>query len=212
MKDHAKMLVAFAGVESVAKAARIPVPQVNAATHSGRVVAHVQAQLEGLDLEDLEGSPLLSSKGSVLRLRALYATGYSTQVLGEMLGIGRRSTSEVLAGERPGVRGSTHRKVKALFSSVQMLPGPEGDWADTTRERARGKGWLRPIELEEDLLDVPQPWASQMLMQRAQEMPYSEKIRCMRAVKEGERSEIVKAGYEAYKTEYQQRKQARGQS
>lgn len=203
------MLAAFVGPVPLAKAAGVPVVQVTRALHSGKPSLHAQMRLERLQLEDLHQCALLNSKGATIRLRALYATGYTTPILAEMLETGHRQVGEILSGERAWVRGVTHRKSRALFQGLQMAPEPEGAWADNARTRALHKGWLKPIELEEDLIDIPEPWASQALALKVEEMSYADKASCMRAVRNGERSELIRAGYEAYKIEYRQRRNAR---
>lgn len=200
------MLAAFVGPVPLAEAAGVPVVQVTRALHSGKPTPHAQMALSRLTLESLDGCSLFNSKGATLRLRSLYALGYSTPLLGSMMNTGHRQVGEILNGERAWVRAATHNRAKYLFDGVGMAPVPEGNWADNARARALERGWLRPIELEEDLLDVPEPWASDMLADRAQEMSHADQIKSMKVVRAGERSELAVAAYEAYKVEYNRRK------
>ena len=204
--------MAFARKNFVAKAAGVPVIQVTRALHSGRPTPHAQMRLERLSIEDLNCAEEFDSKGSTLRLRALYAMGYNMVELGEMLDTGHRQAGEIITGCRSWVRAPTHNSVKELFNRLGMSPEPQGRGADNTRARALGLGYLRPIELEEDLIDVPQPWAGQLLVCRASEMAHADQIKSMKAVREGERSELAVAAYEAYKIEYNRRRHERKQA
>jgi len=205
-REHVRMLVAFAGVESVAAVAGVPVVQVTRATHSGKATPHAQMRLESLGLANLGECPLFNAKGTTLRLRALYAMGYTSTMLAPMMETGHRQVGEILNGERDWVRAAAHNRAKYLFVGVQMAPEPEGSWADNARKRARSKLWLRPIELEEDLIDVPEPWASGELAARASEMDYAGQTRAYKAVRQGERSELAVAASVAYQSEYNRRR------
>lgn len=209
MKEHAKMLVAFAGENPVAKAAGVPPVQVSRAIRSGRASPYAQMKLERMALEDLDQSATVNAKGTTLRLRALYAMGYATRVLADMLEAGVPQTEQVLAGNRMWVRGGYHRKVKSLFAAVQMDPEPEGYWADNARKRALSKGWLKPIELEEDLIDVPQPWAERMLLERAQELGWLGQQRSHKSLALGERSELAVVASKLFKIESRARRRVK---
>lgn len=207
LRDHSRMLVAFAGVNPVAKAARVPIIQVTRATHSGKPSLYARQALSRLTLQELEWTQNVHSKGATLRLRGLYALGCSVPYLVELLGTQDRRVRSLLGGERESVRAALHHRIKELFDrDLWELEGPA---ADNARNRAREKGWLTPIELEEDLIDMPEPWAGRELDLRAAEMSYAEKIRCKNAYKEGDRAQLIVAGHQAYKLEYRQRRAAR---
>ena len=129
--------------------------------------------------------------------------------LGRMMDVPERLVSEVVRAERASVRRAVHTRAKELFDRVQGQAKPRGSRAEWARQRARERGWLRPIELEEDLIDVPEPWASRQLAARAAQMDSTARSRRYRSVVRGERSELAVAASELFKDEYNRRRRER---
>jgi transcriptional regulator with XRE-family HTH domain len=100
--------------------------------------------------------------GTVLRIRALVALGWSQSKLAERLGVQRSNFR--LTGTWQ-VEAATARAVVALYDELSMTLPP----TDTHRDRiaasrakryAADRGWLPPLALDDDRLDDPgyEPW------------------------------------------------------
>ncbi len=100
------------------------------------------------DAEVARGA-LVDPTGTVRRLQALIAGGYTLTWLGEQLGIAVSNMGHVMGG-RP-VRASTARRVAALYERTSHLPGP----SVRSRKRAQGRGWAPPLAWDEDTIDDP---------------------------------------------------------
>jgi hypothetical protein len=94
---------------------------------------------------------LVPSAGTVRRLRALQALGYSGQYLAERLGCGN-TTQGLQVARRALVRADTAQRVEDLYLELADTVGP----SSRVRETARLKGWLPPIWWDDDdTLDDP---------------------------------------------------------
>lgn len=97
-------------------------------------------------------SPIHDNTGTVRRLQALGAIGWSGFELGPRLGLDRKSLDQLRSG-----RYRTHRrnaeKVAALYDELSMIPGPSSRCA----AGARTRGWAPPLAWDniDDLDEVP---------------------------------------------------------
>lgn len=103
------------------------------------VVHHVVAPGERVD-----------AIGTIRRLQALVAFGYTRTYLGERIGWSVYNMGRLLDVATGKVNADTARKVEAIFRELQMTPGP------STRARNEGvrKGWTLPFDWDEDELDT----------------------------------------------------------
>lgn len=203
MRRRARILVAYTSRELVGKAARIPLTQVDVAMNSGRPSPYTTQQLCGLDFERLEQfAPLVGLKGTRLRLRALYAVGVSMDLLASWDSENRpkkldrvrlsRYANDTMKREK--IRTEYHQWVRKAYNNWSG----DGVTSVRAREWAYRKGWHRPIELEEDLIDMPEPWAGQLLARRGYLLSRQDPRRIHRAMAAGERSELVLAAHKEW--------------
>lgn len=96
--------------------------------------------------------------GSVRRVRALVALGWSQSKIAQRLGI--RPTNLHLARGCPSTTYATALAVRALYDELSMQLPPELTHRDRiaanrARNYSRARGWLPPLALDEDRLDDP---------------------------------------------------------
>lgn len=84
------------------------------------------------------------SRGTVRRIRALVAIGYSFADLAGMLPLSQRHLTRIAAGELSRVRGTTRESVALLYARLHLRPrvGPDAGHA---RAFAVRQGWASPM-------------------------------------------------------------------
>ncbi|WP_319456902.1 MULTISPECIES: hypothetical protein [unclassified Mycobacterium] len=95
------------------------------------------------------GGTRVDAIGTIRRLQALVAFGYTRTYLAERIGWTVHNIGALLDVSRRQVNADTARKVEALFGELQATRGPS---VRSTNE-GRRKGWLLPIEWDDDELD-----------------------------------------------------------
>lgn len=128
---------------------------------SRRVTKDVAARVLALQL-DLADGARVPAHGSVLRVRALVALGWSQSKLAARLGIDRGNfhlTGTMYTTAR------TATAVRTLYAELSMTRPPETNQreriaASRSRNYAANLGWLPPLALDDDRLDDPgyEPW------------------------------------------------------
>lgn len=99
---------------------------------------------------------LIPAVGTVRRLRALHAIGYTGSTLAKMLGAGHGDMVRVLlTGAQPTVRAATARRVAEIFRELQLKPLPRDRKTSRAINRSQMLGWPRPLEWDEAHLDDP---------------------------------------------------------
>ena len=111
-------------------------------------------------LADLPPTAPVAADGTVRRLQALAATGWSAQRLAGDLNINKTHVRKIICGKYPRVTAATARAVRGLYDSLWDRPPPEGDrWekvaAVRTRNHARQQGWPPPCAWNDDEIDNP---------------------------------------------------------
>jgi len=91
----------------------------------------------------------IDSVGTVRRLRALVAAGYTQDYLAGRIGLTASNFASLLRSSRCTAR--RHRDVVSLFVELEHTRGP----SDLARRRAERLGWALPFEWDEDALDDP---------------------------------------------------------
>lgn len=104
------------------------------------------------DWRTLPDRALVCSVGTARRLQALSALGWPQTVLAEELGVAQQAAARLIGAARPTVQAGTARAVAALFDRLSMTPGP----SRSALLRAERKGWARPLEWDDDVIDNPQ--------------------------------------------------------
>jgi hypothetical protein len=104
----------------------------------------------GLDWDRLNGrSRSVDKFGTVRRIRALQALGWSAEELSRRIGHSRAYLHMVINHTRGTVHRTTAEKVAAVYDELCMTPGP----SPLTRTRARRNGWLPPLAYDD--IDAP---------------------------------------------------------
>ncbi|TDD97598.1 hypothetical protein [Actinomadura rubrisoli] len=110
-------------------------------------------------LDNLGASTVIDATGTVRRLRALVAQGWSQAKLAGQLGIAPRNFTQTISAERVIVR--TARAVCRLYDELWDQPPPEEGHRDKiaasrARNHARAHGWAGPLAWDDRELDDPE--------------------------------------------------------
>ncbi|WP_009473836.1 hypothetical protein [Rhodococcus sp. JVH1] len=98
-----------------------------------------------------EGSTRVDATGSMRRLQALVAAGWTQDVLAARLEMVPGNFGRLILGHRSRCTAQRAKDVAALFAELQLIPGP----SDASRRRASRLGWALPMEWDEDTIDDP---------------------------------------------------------
>lgn len=94
--------------------------------------------------------------GSVRRVHALQALGWSAEHLSQRLGHSRAYLNVAMnRNERRGIHQDTARKIAALYDELSMTFPPETHCTARQRRIAKERGWLPPLAWDEDAIDDP---------------------------------------------------------
>lgn len=91
----------------------------------------------------------IDATGTVRRLQALVAIGYSTTELGARIGVNATNTAHTMRAAQVTVRRA--RQVAELYEQLSHLPGE----STRARLRAQRRGWAPPLAWDEDAIDDP---------------------------------------------------------
>lgn len=123
-----------------------------------RVQAETAQSITAVHLELAEHA-LVDSTGSVRRIRALIAIGWSQAKLADRLGITPQNFW-LAAGTRPMILLRTARAVRRLYDELSMQLPPEDTpaargAASRARAYAAARRWSPPLDWDEDKIDDP---------------------------------------------------------
>lgn len=158
IREHIAALMAYAGLERIADTAQVSrsavldayygprgatkrARRVNeeertiSASHASRILSVTSDQIEAAFVEP---------SGTVRRLRALVAIGYTETELSAHLGMLMGNFSPLIHGRRPRVTAATYAATRALFDQLWNQP-LTGAKADRARRLARRNGWFGPL-------------------------------------------------------------------
>lgn len=93
----------------------------------------------------------VSSCGTVRRLRALVAIGWTQSTLCDRLGVLPGNGCRIFRGEQDYVSQLTAERVRKLYDELAMLPGP----SDRARSHAKKRKWAPPLAWDDDTIDLP---------------------------------------------------------
>ncbi|MEW1933084.1 helix-turn-helix domain-containing protein [Rhodococcus sp. NPDC079359] len=93
----------------------------------------------------------VASTGTVRRLRALVAIGWTQEMVAAEIGIHPTGITRLTAGQATHCTARRAREVAEIFARRHMQVGP----SEISRKRARQKGWALPFEWDEDVMDDP---------------------------------------------------------
>lgn len=94
----------------------------------------------------------VSSCGSVRRLRALVAIGWTQSALCDRLGVLPGNGCRIFRGEQDYVSQLTADRVKELYDQLSMRPGP----SDRARSHAEKRNWAPPLAWDDETIDDPE--------------------------------------------------------
>lgn len=130
--------------------------------------------------------------GARWRAGALVAIGYPPRWQAARIGMANSHYREWLFGTGR-LRASRVRAINELYDAYWDKPCPDAGMACEARLLAEQRGFRLPMELEDDVIDLPvdEMWAE--LAARVKRMSRAELRRCERAFAEGDRSLMVEA-------------------
>lgn len=101
------------------------------------------------------GGPIMQPPhGTIRRLQALCAIGWTNGQLGMRLGVSRSRVSNIIRNTRQGVLPETAKAVSALYDDLWDVI-PVGTGANRARAAAARKGWVSPLAWDDDAIDNP---------------------------------------------------------
>ena len=111
-------------------------------------------------LDDLPSTVPVDAAGTVRRLQALAAAGWSAQRLAGHLDASKAHVRKIVCGKYPRVTAATARAVRGLYDELWDRPPPEGTrWEKTAAARARNharqQGWPPAQAWDDDEIDDP---------------------------------------------------------
>lgn len=160
VQEHLRALnAAGVGAGRAAELSGVPRVTVQKLSKSGRRKCEEKTALAVLAVpvpdsphgEELASGAQIPALGTVRRLRALSANGYTLADIGARLGWKVQFVSFLHLGHSQMVTAKTARTVDDLFRELQMIPGTSAP----TRSRARRRGWAPPLAWDEDTIDDP---------------------------------------------------------
>lgn len=99
----------------------------------------------------------VDSTGTVRRLRALFALGWTQDDLGARLGTSAQYVSLLTTGRHPRVHRDNQAAVTTLYNQLSMtVPTNKAPWVhDRQRRLAASRGWAPPLCWDDRTLDDP---------------------------------------------------------
>lgn len=157
-KEHVAKLRA-AGVGRRTIAARSGVSQtvvdrlvgLNTDRACNRVRPETERRILAVRADGLADGSGIDATGTVRRLRALVALGWTETELARRIGWTVANLNLLIVARRPQVLVRTARLVEGLYDELSMTPGPSG----RARNLAASRGWLPPLAWDDEQIDDP---------------------------------------------------------
>ncbi|WP_427017832.1 hypothetical protein ACQCSX_04255 [Pseudarthrobacter sp. P1] len=110
-------------------------------------------------LDNMAEGALVDPAGSMRRLQALVALGWSQARLAQRLGVTSSNSTHLFTGSRQ-VTARTARAVRALYDELWNQPQEPVEWrakiaASRARRKAAQLGWLPPMAWDDETIDDP---------------------------------------------------------
>lgn len=161
-RQHLHTLAKRASLSSIAAQAGLAqstISRLNSGHHK-RVAPRVAAAILALDAVAPEGRSKVRAVGTMRRLQALRALGYSLNDLSSRVGITGQGVSWISAGRTEWVHAEIAHRVATAYDALSLTPPPartgyERGAADRARRHAAARGWLPPLCWDDDDLDDP---------------------------------------------------------
>lgn len=208
LKRRAQIFVDYASQTAVRRACRISDKQLKLALSAEPVAPDTAQALQELRFVQLEAQAMtVVSKGTRLRLRAMYAEGLSMATISEWDPQNkpkyldrRRLWRYALAYEGERVNTEYHQWVRKAYESREEIEPTKMD--QVCADRAASRGWFRGQDLEADLIDMPETWAAKILTQRVEALTLSEFRDAYVRVRAGERAQLLTVAAHIYHEQF----------
>lgn len=120
-----------------------------------KIWAHTAQKLMSVTAADVRNGALVPAIGTIRRLRALHAIGYTAAQLAKLSGCANKPVRDLLLGGQSTVRQSTATRVASMFDELQLKPLAPSRTTSRAINRARKLGWATPLQWDEDRVDDP---------------------------------------------------------
>lgn len=106
-----------------------------------------------MDWRQLHPNTGIDSTGTIRRIRALGAIGWSGKHIADLIGM-RQGNFAMIQG-RPQVLVTTALKVEAVYHDLAMTPAPDNQYTRRLLTLAVTKGWAPPLAWDDETIDDP---------------------------------------------------------
>lgn len=109
-------------------------------------------------LDNMAAGRTIDATGTVRRLQALVAIGWSQARIGKQIGIAPGNTTKLMNATQVSVRRA--QQIKELYDRAWNRPQTGADWhaktsATKARKMAAARGWVSPLAWDDDTIDDP---------------------------------------------------------
>ena len=104
-----------------------------------------------LEVDNRNYGVRIDSTGSLRRLRALQAIGWTQTEIARRIGWTVANINRYFISDPDRINRSTAVTIAKVFNELQLIPGP----SDRSRRHAKAKGWPPPLAWDEDTIDDP---------------------------------------------------------
>ena len=206
VRDHVVALMAHAGLERIADAAQVSRSLLLDIYfgYRGRQKAHRRSEPQSVRASlaervlavtpEMLDAAFVPSVGTVRRLQALVAVGYSESELASRLGVLVTNLSGIILGKRSRVTAATYEAVRELFAECWAHP-KRGRVGERSRALAKSHRWVGPLAWD----DIDDPRETPNLAGEFTGEPQLDEIAIEEAMlgrpvklRHGERREVVR--------------------
>jgi transcriptional regulator with XRE-family HTH domain len=104
-----------------------------------------------LEVDNRNYGVRIDATGSLRRLRALHAIGWTQTEMARRIGWTLQNLNRYFISDPDRINRSTAVEIARVFNELQLIPGP----SDRARRHARKQGWAPPLAWDEDAIDDP---------------------------------------------------------
>jgi len=104
-----------------------------------------------LDVDNRSYGVRIDATGSLRRIRALHAIGWTQTEIAHRIGSTLQNLNRYFISEPEKINRSTAVSIARLFDQLQLIPGP----SERARRHAKKLGWAPPLAWDEDTIDDP---------------------------------------------------------
>jgi len=104
-----------------------------------------------LDADNRRYGVRVDSTGSLRRLRALHAIGWTQTEIARRIGWTPQNLNRYFISEPEMINRGTAVDIARVFDQLQLIPGP----SERARRHAKKRGWAPPLAWDEDTIDDP---------------------------------------------------------